>query len=300
MQTKTVDPKAVQTLNPYQWFRLIVIYLLIPLVLLVSGWDPGWWQAWVYSFLVIAAGVGGRIWAERRHPGLLAERSNFERSPDVKPWDKVLAPLMAFSVSFPLFIPAGLDHHFGWSPVFPVWLNILGLILIALQFLVENHAWPIGQTGSFPIYFGVLFGLGATLILGALLLNLRSSVLVMLSVAALLAILLALQERALRHRRFSGIVRALPPLTLTESLLFQLIGVGFVLLTVTLISGILFVDTRDRDVGTHRGLLASCSLFVAPPIFLDPDIAPGVGTTVVATLPRDSGARRAHGERALG
>ena len=131
---------AIQTLNPYQWFRLIVIYLLIPLVLLVSGWDPGWWQAWVYSFLVIAAGVGGRIWAERRHPGLLAERSNFERSPDVKPWDKVLAPLMALSVSFPLFIPAGLDHHFGWSPVFPVWLNILGLILIALGYAFAGWA----------------------------------------------------------------------------------------------------------------------------------------------------------------
>jgi hypothetical protein len=28
----------------------------------------------------------------------------------------------------------------------------------------------------------------------------------------------------------------------------------------------LFIDTRDRDVGTHRGLLASCSMFVAPPI----------------------------------
>lgn len=28
----------------------------------------------------------------------------------------------------------------------------------------------------------------------------------------------------------------------------------------------LFVDTRDRDVGTQRGLLASCSMFVAPPI----------------------------------
>ncbi len=28
----------------------------------------------------------------------------------------------------------------------------------------------------------------------------------------------------------------------------------------------LFLDTRDRDIGTHRGLLASCSVFVAPPI----------------------------------
>jgi ABC-type uncharacterized transport system permease subunit len=63
-----------------------------------------------------------------------------------------------------------------------------------------------------------------------------------LMIAALLAILLALQERALRMRQFDGIVQALPPLTLTEALMFQLIAAGFVLLTLTLLSGTLFVD----------------------------------------------------------
>ncbi len=63
----------------------------------------------------------------------------------------------------------------------------------------------------------------------------------LLSIAALLAILLALQERALRQRRFDGLVRALPPLTLTEALMFRVIGAGFILLTLTLVSGILFV-----------------------------------------------------------
>ena len=85
------------------------------------------------------------MWAEKWHPGLLAERANFEKASDVKPWDKVLAPLMALSVAFPLIIVAGLDHHFGWSPAFPAWLNLLGLILIALGYtfavwaLVENR-----------------------------------------------------------------------------------------------------------------------------------------------------------------
>jgi ABC-type uncharacterized transport system permease subunit len=63
-----------------------------------------------------------------------------------------------------------------------------------------------------------------------------------LSIAAVFAILLAIQERALRHRQFGVWLRALPPLTLTETLLFRLIGAGFVLLTLTLLSGILFVD----------------------------------------------------------
>ena len=142
---KTVDQKPVQIMTPYQWIRLIVVYLFIPLILLAIGWDPGWWQAWVFALLIVAAGVGGRMAAERRHPGLLAERQNIEKIQSAKAWDKVLAPLMALSMVFPLVIVAGLDHRGGWSPVFPLWLIVLGFILISLGYafavwaLVENR-----------------------------------------------------------------------------------------------------------------------------------------------------------------
>ncbi|MFN2237505.1 MAG: isoprenylcysteine carboxyl methyltransferase, partial [Anaerolineales bacterium] len=114
---KVVGQKVVLTISARQWIRLIAVYLFIPLVLFVCGGDFGWWQAWVYSLLIVAAGVGGRILAERRHPGLMAERQNIENIQEAKTWDKTLAPLMALSVGFPLVIVAGLDHRFGWSPV---------------------------------------------------------------------------------------------------------------------------------------------------------------------------------------
>ena len=145
MTSKIAGHKAVQTISPLQWIGLIVVYLFIPLVLFVCGGDFGWWQAWVYSLLVFAAGVGGRILAERRHPGLLAERQSIGSVQEAKTWDKVLAPLMALSVGFPIVIVAGLDHRFGWSPVFPLWLIVLGIFLIALGYalavwaLVENR-----------------------------------------------------------------------------------------------------------------------------------------------------------------
>lgn len=145
MASKTVDQKAVQTVSPRQWIVLVVVYLFIPLLLLVCGGDFDWWQAWVYSLLIVVAGIGGRIGAERRHPGLLAERQNIETVKGAKAWDRVLAPLMALSVGFPLVIVAGLDHRFSWSPVFPLWLSVLGFILIALGYafavwaLVENR-----------------------------------------------------------------------------------------------------------------------------------------------------------------
>ena len=65
----------------------------------------------------------------------------------MKSWDKVLAPLMAVSLSFLLIIVAGLDHHFGWSPVFPIWLNILGFILIVPGYTFAG--WALAENRFF-------------------------------------------------------------------------------------------------------------------------------------------------------
>lgn len=145
MASHTIDQNRVQGIRPTQWLALIGVYLIIPLVLWLTSGDLRWWQAWAYSGLIFIAGVGGRVAADRRHPGLMAERVKFVQATDIKPWDRVLAPLTAVSVSYPLYIAAGLDHRFGGSPVFPVWLNLLGLILCALGYglaiwaLVENR-----------------------------------------------------------------------------------------------------------------------------------------------------------------
>jgi protein-S-isoprenylcysteine O-methyltransferase Ste14 len=145
MVSKPDNHKARQTASTRKWIGLIVVYLSIPLILLVYGGDFGWWQAWVYSLLILAASIGGRVWAERRHPGLMAERQNMEKMQNAKTWDKVLAPLMALSVVFPLVVVAGLDHRFNWSPVFPLWLIVPGFILITTGYafgmwaMIENR-----------------------------------------------------------------------------------------------------------------------------------------------------------------
>ncbi len=147
MSAKTVSEEAAQTASPRQWIRLVVAYLLIPLILLICGGDLGWWQAWLYSLLILAAGIGGRMWAEQRHPGLLAERQNIENIQNAKPWDKVLAPLMAVSIGYPMVFVAGLDHRYNWSSEFPLWLIVIGLILISLGYAFA--AWAVVENRFF-------------------------------------------------------------------------------------------------------------------------------------------------------
>jgi protein-S-isoprenylcysteine O-methyltransferase Ste14 len=147
MSENTVDKKAVQTISSRQWIRLIMAYLLIPLTLLLCGGNLAWWQGWLYSLLILAAGIGGRIWAEQRHPGITAERQNKESFHNAKAWDKVLAPLMAVSVVFPMVIVAGLDHRYDWSSEFPLWLSLVGFIVIVFGY--SFGAWALAENRFF-------------------------------------------------------------------------------------------------------------------------------------------------------
>ena len=147
MPAKMVSKGATQTTSPRRWANLVVVYLLMPLILLVCGGDLDWWQAWLYSLLLVVAGLGGRVWAEQRHPGLLAERQDKKSFQNAKAWDKVLAPLMAVSIGYPIVIVAGLDHRFSWSSEFAPWLAVLGFVLILFGY--GFAAWALAENRFF-------------------------------------------------------------------------------------------------------------------------------------------------------
>ncbi len=77
----------------------------------------------------------------------------------------------------------------------------------------------------------------------------------LLSIAALQAIVVAWQERSLRRKHMSLALRALPPLSAMEELLFQYIVAGFALLTLTVLSGALFIDDWMAQHLVHKTVL---------------------------------------------
>lgn len=80
-----------------------------------------------------------------------------------------------------------------------------------------------------------------------------------LTIAALIAVCAWLQDRALRTHRFSPLSRRLPPLVLIEQLLFQTIAAGFVLLTLTIVTGVLFVEDMMAQHLAHKTVLTILS-----------------------------------------
>jgi ABC-type uncharacterized transport system permease subunit len=77
----------------------------------------------------------------------------------------------------------------------------------------------------------------------------------LLSIAALQALVVAWQERSLRRKHLSTILRALPPLSAMEELLFQYIIAGFALLTLTVLSGALFIEDWMAQHLVHKTVL---------------------------------------------
>ena len=62
------------------------------------------------------------------------------------------------------------------------------------------------------------------------------------TIAMLHAVMISLVEKRLHQANLPRVLRSLPPLLTMEKLLFRVIAVGFVLLTLTLISGVFFSE----------------------------------------------------------
>jgi len=92
--------------------------------------------------------------------------------------------------------------------------------------------------------------------------RLRSHVLVsllaysVLTMAAIQALMLAIQDSQLRKHHPGGFMRALPPLQTMESLMFEMILIGFALLSISLLTGFLFLDDMFAQHLVHKTILS--------------------------------------------
>src|SRR5262245_53276969 len=84
----------------------------------------------------------------------------------------------------------------------------------------------------------------------------------LLTLAAAQAVTLALQDALLHRNSAHWLVQALPPLQTMERALFLLIGLGFALLSLSLLSGLLFVEGLTTRYLAHTVLsVAAWAIF---------------------------------------
>lgn len=81
----------------------------------------------------------------------------------------------------------------------------------------------------------------------------------LLGIAALLAVLLLIQDRQLRNKHPGGFMRALPPLAQVETLMFRVLQLGFLLLSIALVTGFVFLEDLFAQHLAHKTVFSLLS-----------------------------------------
>lgn len=122
--------------NPVDWklaVAFILVVVLIGLVPFAAAGHLDWWQAWVYSAIMIGTSFLSRYLVFRKNPELIAERFRFTTTKGIEGWDKLLAPMVAIVGPLLIFIVAGLDKRNAWSPDISLSLQIVAIVLLLLS-----------------------------------------------------------------------------------------------------------------------------------------------------------------------
>lgn len=160
-----------------------------------------------------------------------------------------------------MLTPAGMDLSFFRVASLLSWLASVLVLAAALRRPVENlgiGVFPLAAltlllvgfspAGSEPIQHASA-GLEWHILLSLFAYS-------VLTLAALQAGLLYVQNRHLHNKHPGGFIRALPPLQTMESMLFQIIGLGFVLLSAALVTGFVALDDMFAQHLVHKTVLS--------------------------------------------
>lgn len=81
----------------------------------------------------------------------------------------------------------------------------------------------------------------------------------LLTIASLQALLLAYQNKQLKGKHPKGVIGLLPPLQTMETLLFELVWTGEILLTLSILSGVIFIEDMFAQHLAHKTVFSILS-----------------------------------------
>lgn len=181
------------------------------------------------------------------------------------------APAVIAAAGVVLHAAAQAQHWFLYSPLQISFLNVMSLcalvvvVLLLLAAVTPNRLFAaaliaLPMAGLLLLAEWFLPAPGNILgdVSPAIGLHVVASVMAFsfLGLAAIYAVFVAISDYFLRRHHLNRFVRVLPALDVLETLLFTLINLGFLLLTVSLITGLLFVSDMFAQHLAHKTVLS--------------------------------------------
>ncbi|MDH5395103.1 MAG: cytochrome c biogenesis protein CcsA [Gammaproteobacteria bacterium] len=167
----------------------------------------------------------------------------------------------AFSLYSLIFSAQGIDIGFFSALTFTAWL-------MALLLVVASSTLPIACLGLLVYPFALVslllraFSDQQHILTDTLSKGLEAHILFsllaysLLSIAAAQAILLSIQDRYLHNKHPSGFLYSLPSLETMEIMLFRIIGLGVIALSISLLSGFVYLENMFAQHLVHKTVLS--------------------------------------------
>ncbi|WP_018415895.1 cytochrome C assembly family protein [Teredinibacter turnerae] len=167
-----------------------------------------------------------------------------------------------------LSIKTSQGYHFGFFKVPSLFFAVINLVVLLSSLRKPLHnlflfLLPLSVTSilvsSIEDASKVTHHLSLTVITHIMLSVLAYS---MLTIASLQALLLAYQNYQLRHKHLRGVMGLLPPLQTMETLLFELVWAGEILLTLSIITGVMFTTSFVEQHLSHKTVFSVLSWLI--------------------------------------
>jgi protein-S-isoprenylcysteine O-methyltransferase Ste14 len=110
-------------------------------------WSEGsvdWWQGWVAIAIVLSWTVALAFVLLRLNPSLLAERLGLRKG--AKSWDSAIVRMLG-AAQLIRYVLAGLDHRSGWTVGFPLFVQIVALVVCVMGYGV--FVWATASNAYF-------------------------------------------------------------------------------------------------------------------------------------------------------
>lgn len=130
----------------------------------------------------------------------------------------------------------------AWRPLQNLLIVLFPLSAVAVLIATLGPDTAVART---EIDMGVAVHVGSSVVAYSL-----------LTLAAIQAALLAAQDAQLKRRQMGGMLAVLPPLQLMERMLFELIWVGVAALTISIGTGVIFMDDIFAQHLVHKTVLS--------------------------------------------
>ncbi len=117
-----------------QVFAILLIYAVL---LFTAAGRLGWLVAWAYLAVYLITVLVNMSIIITRNPEFAAERGRTKQ--DAKGWDQKVTAIAGLFMIAGLVVP-GLDLRFGWSPQFPMQVQVAGLLGLVFGYVLFSWA----------------------------------------------------------------------------------------------------------------------------------------------------------------